>query len=40
MEEFESITDDHTTYNALGGNHDGDTLFEMVKRKAGKNLAD
>lgn len=40
LEELESITADHSAYNGLGGNHEGDILFEMVITKANKNLAD
>lgn len=38
LEEFEAIQEDHNIYNSLGGNHDGDTLFDMVKKKATNNL--
>lgn len=38
LEEFENIQKEHNTYKSLGGNHDGDTLFEMVKQKAIKNI--
>lgn len=38
LEEFESIQDEHNIYNSLGGNHDGDTLFEMVEKKATNDL--
>lgn len=33
VEDFEQLTEDHDAYNALGGNHKGDTLFESVKIK-------
>jgi hypothetical protein len=32
-EEYEEISHDHDVYNKLGGNHNGDTLFEAVKAK-------
>lgn len=32
-EEYEEISHDHDVYNKLGGNHDGDNLFEAVKVK-------
>ena len=31
QEEFDTITLEHGAYNSLGGNHEGDMLFEMVK---------
>lgn len=33
IEEYELVCEDHQAYNALGGNHDGDTLFNLVKVK-------
>ena len=33
VDEFEQLTEDHAAYNALGGNHKGDALFESVKTK-------
>lgn len=33
FEEFEDVTDEHKTYNALGGNHDGDTMYDLVVEK-------
>ena len=32
-EEYEEISHDHDVYKKLGGNHNGDTLFEAVKAK-------
>lgn len=32
-EEWETISDDYDAYKGLGGNHNGDTLFEAVKKK-------
>lgn len=40
LDEFEAVQKDHTTYNSLGGNHNGDIIFEMVVEKAMNNLAD
>lgn len=40
LEEFQALMEDHDIYNALGGNHDGDTLFEMVRKKATYNITD
>ena len=36
--EFNIITVQHTAYNNLGGNHEGDALYEMVKAKHQKHL--
>ena len=33
QEEFNTITLEHDAYNNLGGNHEGDMLFEMVREK-------
>lgn len=38
QDEFDTITNEHGAYKALGGNHDGDALFEMVKEKHKDNL--
>ena len=38
LAEFEQIQEEHKTYNSLGGNHDGDIIFEMVVHKANKNI--
>lgn len=32
-EEFNTITVEHSAYNGLGGNHEGDALYEMIKEK-------
>lgn len=40
LDEFEALQEEHNIYHSLGGNHDGDTLFEMVKEKAANQLAD
>jgi chaperonin cofactor prefoldin len=40
LAEFEALDADHDTYNSLGGNHDGDALFEMVKQKVAKDLSE
>jgi hypothetical protein len=36
--EFTNITIQHTAYNSLGGNHEGDALYEMVQEKHKKHL--
>ena len=33
VDEFNNITNDHETYNALGGNHKGDILYQQVVTK-------
>ena len=33
LDEWEEIDADHEAYNRLGGNHKGDSLFELVKKK-------
>lgn len=38
VEELENITKDHDAYKKLGGNHEGDTLFELVIEKAKKDI--
>ena len=38
--EFNAITAQHAAYNNLGGNHEGDALYEMVKAKYHKHLDD
>lgn len=38
VEELEECTLKHSTYKSLGGNHDGDTLFELVQEKAKNQL--
>lgn len=40
LAEFESIQEEYDTYKSLGGNHDGDILFNMVLQKATHNLTD
>lgn len=40
LTEFEAIQEEHNVYQTLGGNHDGDTLFEMVVKKATRSLTD
>lgn len=37
-EEFNTITIQHTAYNNLGGNHEGDALYLMVKEKHKEHL--
>ena len=38
LDEYEDISADHDAYNALGGNHEGDRLFDLVKKKFEKSL--
>lgn len=38
LEEFQDLDTDHQVYNNLGGNHKGDSLFDLVKKKAENNL--
>lgn len=38
LDEFETLQEEHSTYKNLGGNHDGDMLFDMVVKKATKDL--
>ena len=33
LEEYEEISKDHTAYNSLGGNHNGDELYLLVRKK-------
>lgn len=33
LDEFEELSIEHDRYNALGGNHKGDELFELAKKK-------
>lgn len=33
LEEWEELDKDHMAYNGLGGNHKGDHLFSLVKKK-------
>lgn len=33
LDEFDALTKEHKIYNALGGNSDGDTYFNLVKEK-------
>jgi chaperonin cofactor prefoldin len=40
LAEYESLEEDHSIYNALGGNHDGDALFAMVEEKIKKDLSE
>lgn len=39
FDEYRKLQKEHTTYNDLGGNHDGDLLFEMVTTKYKKTVA-
>ena len=38
IDEYQQINEDHEAYHALGGNHNGDALFELVKKKAEQHL--
>lgn len=38
LDEWEELDSDHEVYNGLGGNHKGDQLYELVKKKAEKIL--
>lgn len=38
LDEWEEIDKDHEVYNGLGGNHKGDQLYSLVKKKAEKFL--
>ena len=38
IEEYEQLTLDHDAYNNLGGNHEGDQLFELVEEKVKKQI--
>lgn len=38
LDEYEQLEEDHAAYNGLGGNHKGDSLFELVKEKAKNTL--
>lgn len=38
LDEYEQLEEDHAAYNGLGGNHKGDSLFELVKKKAENTL--
>lgn len=38
LEEYENLTIDHDVYNKLGGNHEGDSLYDLVTTKYAKEL--
>lgn len=38
LNEYEAIIEEHDVYKSLGGNHEGDALFNMVEQKYGKQL--
>lgn len=40
LDEWEEIDADHEAYNSLGGNHRGDQLYSLVKKKAERFLTD
>lgn len=39
LEEYEEITKDHEAYNSLGGNHNGDQLYLLVRKKVEESWA-
>ena len=39
LEEYEEITKDHDAYNSLGGNHNGDQLYLLVRKKVEESWA-
>ena len=39
LEEYEEITKDHDAYNSLGGNHNGDQLYSLVRKKVEESWA-
>ena len=40
IDEWEELDIDHTAYNGLGGNHKGDHLFSLVKKKVEAGFAE
>lgn len=38
IDEYQQIIEDHDAYHGLGGNHNGDALFDLVQKKAEKEL--
>lgn len=40
LDEWEELDIDHTAYNGLGGNHKGDHLFSLVKKKVEASFAE
>lgn len=40
LEEWEELDNDHEAYNGLGGNHKGDELFNLAKKKFESGLVD
>lgn len=38
LEEYEQLTEDHDIYKKLGGNHNGDKLYELVMKKVENTL--
>lgn len=39
IKEFEDLQAEYDTYKSLGGNHNGDVLYDMVVKKAANNLS-
>lgn len=40
LDEWEELDKDHTAYNGLGGNHKGDHLFSLVRKKVEAGFAE
>lgn len=40
LDEWEELDKDHMAYNGLGGNHKGDNLFSLVKKKVEAGFAE
>lgn len=40
LDEWEELDIDHTAYNGLGGNHKGDHLFSLIKKKVEAGFAE
>lgn len=38
LDEFEDLEAEHNVYNGLGGNHEGDVLFGLAKKKVEEEL--
>lgn len=38
LNEYEALIEEHEVYKSLGGNHEGDALFNMVQQKYGEQL--
>ncbi len=40
LDEWEEVDAEHNIYNALGGNHNGDYLYQLVSEKVKNTLTD